>query len=102
MSALERYSPSSSTRVGRDMVRLSQSAELAVAEKTAVSDVECAVLDGVQTIAARAMQGVAMVAQLEQQLSALAPEAEGRLRAIADLHALASAEVVSRAPRRLG
>lgn len=103
MSTIERAAHSSlRTRSGRDLSRLSQSTELVVAEKNAVADIECTTLDAIQQITGRAMQGVALVAQLEQQLSAIAPEAEGRLRAIADIHAVASAEVVSRVPRRLG
>lgn len=90
------------TRTGRELSRLTQSAELAVSQQQAVADVECATLDGIQHITTRAMQGVALVSQLEQHLAAVSPEAEARLRAIADIHAFASAEVVSRAPRRLG
>lgn len=102
MSSIERVGSPSFTRTGRELSRLSQSTELAVADRMAVAQVECAALDAIQQVAGRAMQGVALVSQLEQHLSAIVPEAEHRLRAIGDIHALASAEVVSRAPRRMG
>lgn len=89
-------------RTGRELNRLGQSTELAISQRGAVADIECAALDGLQQVAGRAMQGVALVSQLEQHLSAVVPEAEGRLRAISDIHAISSAEIVARAPRRLG
>ena len=42
-----------------------------------------------------------MVTQLEQQLATAVPLAASRLQAIGDMHALASADVVAVAPRRL-
>lgn len=102
MSNIERATGSPFTRTGRELSRLSMSTELAVTQRHAAADVECATLDALQQVAGRALQGVALVSQLEQHLSAVVPEADGRLRAIGDIHALASAEVVSRAPRRLG
>ena len=43
----------------------------------------------------------AAISQLEQQLGRVVPIATSRLQAIGDMHALASAEVVAHAPRRL-
>lgn len=103
MSLVERVSSNpSSGRSGRGLTRVAQATELAVVQKNAVADIECATLDGIQQVTGRAMQGVALVTQLEQHLAAVVPEAECRLRAIGDIHAIASAEIVARAPRRLG
>lgn len=102
MTSIERVSSSSFTRVGRELSRLTSSTDLAVAQTQFIADREIATLDAVQQITGRAMQGVALVSQLEQHLSMVAPEAEARLRAIGDIHAISSAEIVARAPRRLG
>lgn len=102
MTSIERVAASPFSRTSRELTRLGQSVEVAVANRIAVAEIECAALDAIQQVAGRAMQGVALVSQLEQHLSTVVPEAEGRLRAIGDIHALASAEVVSRTPRRLG
>jgi hypothetical protein len=88
-------------RPNRELGRLSQSADLALARTNAAVELELARLDGLQQVAGRAMQGVAMVSQLEQQLAQLVPIAASRLQAIGDMHALASAEVVAQATRRL-
>ena len=102
MSTLQPYSPPGGlSRTSRELSRLAQSTDLAVARTQAVAEVESSKLDALQQIAGRAMQGVALVSQLEQQLAQVVPIASSRLQAIGDMHALATAEVVAQAPRRL-
>lgn len=102
MSNLQPYAPPSGlSRHSRGLSRLAQSTDLAVARSTAIAEIESAKLDALQQIAGRAMQGVALVNQLEQQLAQVVPIAASRLQAIGDMHALATAEVVAQAPRRL-
>lgn len=103
MSVLQRYGPTELfTRQGRQLARVREATALEVAHTTALADIETAKLEGLQQIAGRAMHGVALVSQLEQQLAQVVPLATSRLQAIGDIHALATAEVVSNAPRRLG
>jgi hypothetical protein len=102
VSNLQPYAPPFVlSRQGRELSRSGQATEIAVASSMATADVEASKLDGLQQIAARAMQGVALVSQLEQQLSQVVPIAASRLQGIGDMHALATAEVVAQAPRRL-
>lgn len=102
MSAIERAASSPFSRSSRELTRLGQSVEVAVAHRFAAAEIECTALDAIQQVASRAMQGVALGTQLEQQLATVVPEAEARLRAIGDIHAVASAEIVLRASRRMG
>lgn len=102
MSNLQPYRSSSSlARTGRELARIAGQTDLAVAGINAATDIEATKLDSLQLLAGRAMQGVALVSQLEQQLSTAVPIAHSRLQAIGDMHALASADVVASAPRRL-
>lgn len=102
MSNLQPYRAGSLTsRAGRELGRLSERTDLALAQTSAATEIEAAKLDALQLITGRAMQGVALVSQLEQQLSTAVPIAHSRLQAIGDMHALASADVVATAPRRL-
>ncbi|WP_375431013.1 hypothetical protein [uncultured Friedmanniella sp.] len=102
MSNLQPYAPPSVlSGQGRAVARIGQQAQVAVARTNAVAEIESAKLDALQQIAGRAMQGVALVSQLEQQLAQVVPLATSRLQAIGDMHALATAEVVAQAPRRL-
>ena len=102
MSALQPYGTVQTLgRQGRQLARITDSTVIEVARGAAIAEIESGKLDALQQIAGRAMQGVAMVSQLEQQLAQVVPIATSRLQAIGDLHALATAEVVSSAPRRL-
>ncbi len=85
----------------RALAQLTKQTEIAVAHVASATAVETATLDGLEIVAGRAMQGVAMVSQLEQQLAQAVPLAASRLQAIGDMHALASANVVSSASRPL-
>jgi len=70
MSNLQPFRTGSlSSRVGRELTRLNDRADLALACTSAAADIEAAKLDGLQLLAGRAMQGVALVSQLEQQLA---------------------------------
>ena len=81
-------SPSPLSRQGRELARISHATEIAVARSIAAAEVEAAILDGLQQIAARALQGVALVSQLEQQLGQVVPIAATRLQGVGDIHAL--------------
>jgi len=94
-------SASLSSRAARELAHLNDQIDLAVARTNAVAAVEGAKLDNLQYLAGRAMQGVALVSQLEQQLATAVPMAHSRLQAVGDMHALASADVVASAARRL-
>jgi hypothetical protein len=93
--------PTLLSRQGRELARIGQATEIAVARTIAIAEVETAKLDALDQIAARALQGVGLVSQLEQQFSQIVPIAATRLQAVGDMHALASAGVVAQAPRRL-
>jgi len=101
VSQIQPYRPRGISRASRELNRISDTVDVEVAATVAKTEVECSNLDGLQAISTRAMQGVAMVTQLEQQLSTAVPLAASRLQAIGDMHALASADVVASAPRRL-
>ena len=102
MSQIQSYNPRTGlSRPSRDLVRLAASTELAVAHVDAVAEVEQTKVHALQRIANQAMQGVALVSQTEQQLSQIVPIAASRLQAIGDIHALATADMVTQVPRRL-
>ena len=101
MTQIQPYRPRSLARTSRELTRINDQLDIAVAVTTAKTEVELTNLDGLQAVTTRAMQGVAMVTQLEQQLSTAVPLAASRLQAIGDMHALASADVVASASRRL-
>lgn len=91
-------------RLGRELSRVQAGTAIDVARIDAAVQRREAVVDGVTTVAARAMQHVSVVAQAEQQMAMTTPSASGRLAAIADAHALAMTGIVmdtERALRRL-
>ena len=88
-------------RPNKELSRLSQSSGLAIARTNAAVELELCRLDGLQQIACRGLQGAAIVSQMEQQLAQLVPIAASRLQAIGDMHALATAQEVAQASRRL-
>jgi hypothetical protein len=101
MSDIQRYRHRAVSRVSRELDRIIDAGEVDTADTLTKTERELNQLDGLQAISTRAMQGVAMVTQLEQQLATSVPLAASRLQAIGDMHALASADVVASAPRRL-
>ena len=110
MSAIQPYSSSNQvgttsspySKIGRQVARVVNNTELAIVSVARRAAIESAKLDAMQAIASQAMHGVAMVSQTEMQLAQMVPLAASRLQAIGDMHALASVEIVSSAPRRLG
>ncbi|WP_460837701.1 hypothetical protein [Nocardioides marmoraquaticus] len=103
MSSIQPHRPNygHGSRAGRQVARISDRTDVEIASTMAAAEVEAVHLDGLQAVSRRAMQGVALVSQLEQQLTQLVPMATSRLQAIGDMHALASAQVVSETSRRL-
>ena len=110
MSSIQPYSQSSAvagtsvtfSRSRRQVARVISNTELAVVQVAGRAAIESAKLDAMQAIASQAMHGVALVSQTEMQLAQMVPLATSRLQAIGDMHALASVEIVSSSPRRLG
>ncbi|MEI2775205.1 MAG: hypothetical protein V9G19_04390 [Tetrasphaera sp.] len=90
------------TRVTRTLTRLSTDTTISTAVIQAKAEVEAARVDGVSSVAAKAMQDVALLSQIEQSLAQAVPHASGRLATVADLAALSIAGVVADAARRIG
>jgi hypothetical protein len=92
------------SRANRRVARIVANTELAIVSVAGRAAIEAARLEALQAIATQAMTGIAAVGIAESQLSLVAPLAAlaGRLQAVGDGHALASLEVVTSAPRRLG
>jgi len=101
MSSLEPYRPQVSGRAARALTRLDQQTNISIAVRESRAAVEAATLDGIAAVAGRAMQDVAMMSQMEQSLSQTVPHASGRLATIADIAALAMADVVAGSAQRL-
>lgn len=89
-------------RTTRTLTRLSNETTIAIAVTQAKAELESAKIDGVAAVAAKAMQDVALLSQVEQSLAQTVPHASGRLATIADLAALAIADVTASAARRIG
>ena len=101
MSSMQPHRPQAGPRTTRELARLAGTTELAIAHTDAIAEVEQSKIHALQRIANQALQGVALVSQTEQQLSQIVPLAASRLQAIGDMHALATADIVAQAPRRL-
>ena len=103
MSQIQPYQPLAlASRTGRALARLSNETALAVALVDAKADVEATKVDGVTTVAAKALHSVALLSQMEQSLAQTVPHASGRLATVADLAALSLAEVVANAAHKIG
>ncbi len=85
----------------RQLSRLKSGTELELARMESRAEIEATRASAVAYVGKRAMQEVTMVSQLEAQLATLCPMAVSRLQAIGDLTAMAMAEVVVDAARRL-
>ena len=94
-------STSAWSRGNREISRVQASTELSVVRAAAEAHIETARLDALDHVAGRAMNGVALISQLEQQLSQVVPLAAGRLQALGDMHALATAQELANFSRRL-
>jgi hypothetical protein len=90
------------TRANRVLAKLSTDTTLATAITQAKAEVEAAKIDGVASVACKAMQDVALLSQMESALAQAVPHASGRLATVADLAALSVAGVVADAARRIG
>lgn len=88
-------------QLGRTLGALEASVRLETARIEAIGEVQAVRADVVTYVGKRSLQNVALMTQLEQQLATLVPLAAGRLQAIADLTALAVAEVVSDTQRQV-
>lgn len=89
-------------RTTRTLARLSHETGVSVAVAQSKAEVEAAKIDGVATVAAKAMQDVALLSQMEQSLAQAVPHASGRLATIADLAAISMAGIVADSARRIG
>lgn len=87
--------------VERHLTTIDARRAVALAELEAKAQIEAARVHAVGYVGQQALQAVAMVSQLEGQLAQICPMAVGRLQGIADLTALAVAQVVSDAHRRI-
>lgn len=91
-----------SVRTSRTMARISSSTTTGIAMIHAKAELEAAKADGFSAVAAKALTNVALLSQMEQSLAQTVPHASGRLAVIADLTAMALADVVTTAARRIG
>jgi len=87
--------------VDRFTARVSANARKELVVMEAEADLQVARVQAVGHVGQQAMQSVAMVSQLEGQLAELVPLATTRLQAIADMTALATAEVVAGTLKRI-
>lgn len=88
--------------LSRQLAHLERSRSVGIARLEVAAQLEAARVHAVGYVGQQALQSVAMVSQLEGQLAQICPMAVGRLQGIADLTALAIAQVVSDSHRRLG
>ncbi len=103
MSNLDRYQGGGlvPSRISRAVSRINAGADVEAAVINARAELEMVKLDGIAAITAQAMHKTAMVSQLEQTLGQTVPHASGRLAMLGDLSALAMADVVGSAARRI-
>ena len=99
MSNVQTYVPTLSEiglsrRTSRGLANLQNDGVLQVAKIEQSALIQTSKVDAVTYVGRAAMQQVAMVSQLEQQLAQAVPMATPRLQGIADITAVALAEVV--------
>lgn len=104
MTTLQPYTPNllPTTRTGRTLSRISDQTTVAVATVQAKAEIEAAKVNGIAAVSAQALQDIALLSQMEQSLAQAVPHASGRLAMVADMAAVAMANVVGNAARRLG
>jgi len=103
MSSVQPYQPLLlAARTTRALARLGGETTVAVAVTQARAEVEAAKIDAVAAVGTKALQDVALLSQIEQSLATAVPHASGRLASVADLTAIAIADQVAQAARRLG
>jgi signal recognition particle subunit SEC65 len=90
-----------SRAVTRELARIEGRSAVEIARITQAADLQAERVSGIAYVGKRALHEMAMVSQLEVQLSNLVPAASARLQGIADLTALAAAEVVGDTVRKV-
>jgi hypothetical protein len=86
----------------RALGRLDQQKAVGLARLEAQAQIEAAKAHAAGYVGQQAMQAVTMVSELEGQLGQACPLAVTRLQGIADMAALAIAQVVAESSRKLG
>lgn len=89
-------------QLSRSLTQLDVRKELGLARIEQQAQLEAAKTHAIGYIGSQAMQAVAMVSQLEGQLAEAVPLATTRLQGIADMTAMAMAQVVADSAWRLG
>ena len=87
--------------VGRELARLDAHGRVQLARINQQAGLQAERVSAVAYVGKRALHEVALLSGLEVQLSALVPAATARLQGVADLTALAMADVVSETVRRV-
>lgn len=85
----------------RELARIDGQRQVGLAKIDQAADLQAARVAALGYVGKRAMHEVAMVSQLEQQLSSLVPISTARLQGLADMSALAMADVVGDTVRRV-
>jgi hypothetical protein len=88
-------------RSSRELARVDVEGQLEMVRINQQADLQAERVSAVNYVGKRAMHEVAMLSQLEMQLSLLTPAAIPQLQGIADLTALAMADVVSETVRKV-
>lgn len=87
--------------LSRELETLVRRKSLAMAELEARAQLESARVHAIGFVGQQALQAAAMLSEMEGQLARICPLATGRLQGLADITALAIAQVVGEAGRRL-
>lgn len=87
--------------LSRELDTLDRRKTMAMAELEARAQLESARVHAIGFVGQQALQAAAMLSEMEGQLAKICPLATGRLQGLADITALAIAQVVGEAGRRL-
>ena len=90
-----------SRQVSRALARVDAASLVELARINRQAELQAERIAAIGYVGKRAMHEVTMLSQLEVQLSGLVPSAMPRLQGLADLSALAMADVVSETVRRV-
>ena len=88
--------------MSRTMNSLAVQKEVGIARIETQAQIEAAKVHAVGYVGSQALHAVAMLSQLEVQLAQTVPAATTRLQGLADMTALALADVVASSARKLG
>lgn len=86
---------------GREIARMEGRGQVELARINQQADLQAERVAAVGYVGKQALHEMAMLSQLEGQLCQLVPHAAGRLQGLADLTALAMADVVTQTVRRV-